>query len=437
MPIFRPRIAIVGGGPSGLTLGLLLHQYGISATIYEARAKPTPEELAQPSGMLDLHEESGLAAIHECGLFDDFQAAVATSNCSEAMRVLNADGQVLHSDEGELSTRPEIARNALTALLLQHLPTDSIKWSHKIVSASSSRNTSTGATEITLTFDLSTDNTNSSTAIHDLVIGADGAWSRIRPLLSPVCPSYAGAQYLTATIRHISTKHPQLLPLVGSGSMCALGGRNGIMTQRGPQDSLRLYAAISTPDETWSDSCKLAGKTAAQVCSTLLADTKLFASWAPILRDLLSTACNEETADHPGMPADVRPYYMLPVGHRWDHRTGATLVGDAAHLMTPWAGEGVNLAMWDALELAQVLAAATPTRESEAVADAAGWQAGLEAGMVAFEQSMLARAQEKAQETEQNRQMFLGDDGASAMAGFFKTVYEDVAAAGGSPPREE
>src|ERR1700710_933858 len=108
MPIFEPRIAIVGGGPSGLALGRLLHQRGIRATIYELRAKATKQELAKPSGMLDLHEESGLAAMRECGLWEGFQAAVG--DCSEAMRVLNRDGVVLHTDEGELASRPEIPR---------------------------------------------------------------------------------------------------------------------------------------------------------------------------------------------------------------------------------------------------------------------------------------------------------------------------------------
>jgi 2-polyprenyl-6-methoxyphenol hydroxylase-like FAD-dependent oxidoreductase len=81
---FRPRIAIVGSGPSGLALGLPLQQRGICPTIYELRSKPTPEELAKPSGMLDLHEESGL---REYGLWDSFQAAVG--DCSKACRVLN------------------------------------------------------------------------------------------------------------------------------------------------------------------------------------------------------------------------------------------------------------------------------------------------------------------------------------------------------------
>lgn len=67
-----PRIAIIGAGPAGLTLGALLHKHAIPFTIFELRQKPTAGELSKPSGMLDLHEGSGLAAIRECGLYDEF-----------------------------------------------------------------------------------------------------------------------------------------------------------------------------------------------------------------------------------------------------------------------------------------------------------------------------------------------------------------------------
>ncbi|KAK1762542.1 salicylate hydroxylase [Phialemonium atrogriseum] len=410
MPIFRPRIAIAGGGPSGLALGLLLHRRGIDATIYELRSKPTPGELAKPSGMLDLHEESGLRAIRECGLWDGFQAAVG--DCSEATRVLNPDGVVLHADEGELSYRPEIPRNALTDLLVRNLSVDTIKWNHKIAGAERSRNAATGATEITL--DLGPD---SGAATYDFVVGADGAWSRIRNLLSDVKPFYSGAQYVTATLRHASTRHPRLVELNGTGTLCALGGGNGLMTHRGPQDSIRVYAAVSTPDEHWATTAGLAGKTAADIKTALLGDGGPFRGWAPPLRDLLATACDEDARDNPGRAADVTPLYMLPVGHGWEHRAGATLVGDAAHLMTPWAGEGVNLALWDSLDLARVLAAVP------GVADAAAWQAALEPRVREFEETMLARAAEKAEETARNKDLFLSENGAQEMADMFKRFY--------------
>ena len=419
MSDFRARIAIIGAGPAGLALAQLLHQRGIHTNVYELRAKPTPEELAKPSGMLDLHEKSGLKAMHECGLWDGFQAAIG--ECSESMRVLDRDGTVMHTDEGELSGRPEVARNALTQLLIQNVPLDSIKWNHKIRSVQSNLNATTGATEITL------DLGENSTVICDFVVGADGAWSRIRKLLSDTQPFYTGVQYVTATMRHVSTRYSHLAELSGSGSLCALGGGNAIMTQRGPQDSIRLYAAVSTTDEHWPSSTGLEGKTAAEVKERLLGEDKLFGRWAPALQELLATACDEESKDNPGCVADIKPYYMLPVGYRWEHQMGMTLVGDAAHLMTPWAGEGVNLALWDSLDLAHVLGGVPEST------DAADWQAKLEPRIREFEEGMQARAQEKAEETDKNREMFLSENGAQKMKEFFK-VYEDLAAAVGPLP---
>ena len=418
---FQPRIAIVGGGPSGLALSLLLQQRGIWPTIYELRCKPTPEELAKPSGMLDLHEESGLRVMRECGMWDGFQAAVG--DCSEACRVLNPQGTVLHTDEGELAYRPEIARNALTNLLLKNVSSDFVKWNHKIEAVRHIHNATTGVTEIAL------DLGDKGTAIHDFVVGADGAWSRVRKLLTDVKPFYSGAQMVTVTLRNASTKYPHLVELNGSGTLYALGGGNGIMTHRGPQDSIRVYAVLKTPQENWTNAAGLEGRTAADVKMALLGDDKLFGKWAPPLQDLLATACDEDTKDNPNRPADILPLYMLPIGCRWGSSTGATLVGDAAHLMTPWGGEGVNMALWDSLDLARAIG------EVPEVESAAAWQKALGPRVHEYEEAMLARAQEKAEETVKNMNMFLSENGGQAMADMFK-MFEEMATAGELPKRE-
>ncbi|KAH6887667.1 salicylate hydroxylase [Thelonectria olida] len=408
----QPRIAIIGGGPAGLTTGLLLHKQGIPFTIFELRQKPTEEELAKPSGMLDLHDESGIAAIKECGLLDQFFKL--TGECSEAQKVADKNGNIIYRDEGELSERPEISRHALSKLLIAHIPADHIKWGHKLLSASSS--TTSGRTEIELNFGANGKQT------FDLAIGADGAWSKIRNLLTGVKPNYAGTQNLTLTVREITKKHPHLAELVGLGSFSALGNRHGVMSQRGPQDSARIYIFLTTEDEHFPTTAGLEGQTAVVAGERIMSDSALIGTWGPTIKDLVTVACKEETLDNPSAAVDLRPLYNLPAGTAWEHKTGATIIGDAAHLMCPWAGEGVNLAMWDSLLLAHAITKAYETGGK----DAASFQRTLDPLVAAFEVDMVARAKEKAEETIGNGQMMFGEDGANAFKNFFLTAYETI-----------
>ncbi|KAF2204692.1 FAD/NAD(P)-binding domain-containing protein [Delitschia confertaspora ATCC 74209] len=412
MSSFRPRIAIVGGGPAGLATCLLLHKHGITSTIFELRPKPTKEDLAKPSGMLDLHEESGIAALKECGLFGEFLGL--TGECSEAQKVSDKNGNILWSDEGELRKRPEISRHALIKLLLFHLPGDQIKWNHKLRTATSS-NTS-NYTEIELDFG------PDGKFPFDLVIGADGAWSRVRELLTDVKPHYSGTQSITLTIRGITKKYPHLADMVGSGSFSALGDRHGVMSQRSGQDSVRIYIFLTTRNEDFPTSSGLVNQTAVAVKDHVLGDTALLGTWGPAIKELVSVACDEETSDKSVTATDIRPLYMLPVGHTWNHKKGITLIGDAAHLMCPWAGEGVNLAMWDSLLLAR--AVVTAQESSSKDADVASFLDALDPLMKDFEVGMEARTREYAKETVRNGKMLFGEDGAKEFAQFFRAVYE-------------
>jgi 2-polyprenyl-6-methoxyphenol hydroxylase-like FAD-dependent oxidoreductase len=190
----KPRIAIVGGGPAGLTAGVLLHKHGIPFSIFELRQNPTIEELAQPVGMLDLHQESGIAAIRKCDLFDDFISL--TGDCAEVVKISDKEGNILFTEEEEGVHRPEISRHSLNQLLISKLPAETIKWGHRLLSATSS--TRSGHTEIELDFGAH------DKQAFDLVIGADGAWSRVRNLLTDVKPHYCGRQIMTLTIKNFT-----------------------------------------------------------------------------------------------------------------------------------------------------------------------------------------------------------------------------------------
>jgi 2-polyprenyl-6-methoxyphenol hydroxylase-like FAD-dependent oxidoreductase len=404
MSTSQPRIAIVGGGPGGLTAGVLLHKLGVHFTIFELRDKPTDDDLAKPSGMLDLHEKSGLAAINECGLKDQFLQL--TGECSEAKKITDKHGNIVYSDQGEKRKRPEISRHALSKLLISHIPNDQFKWGHKLYSATQSENS-----------DIELDFGPDGKHAFDLVIGADGAWSKVRKLLTTVMPHYTGTTVITLTIRGFTKKYPDLAELVGSGGFSSLGNRHGVMSQRGPQDSARIYLFLTIDDENSATTSELAKQTPAAAKSRLLNDDALLGTFGSAIKQLVSVACDEDTADNPGAMLDIRPLYVLPSDITWEHSTGVTAIGDAAHLMFP-VGEGVNVAMWDAMQLVHAIIEGLRTAGEKGVS----FQSEFDPLMEEFERAMQANSKEKAERSWAISRMMFHVDGAKVFSEFFSTA---------------
>ena len=349
------RVGIVGGGPGGLTLARVLHTRGIPAAVFDRDAG---EGDRPQGGSLDLHADGGQLALRVAGLEAGFRAIARYGD--QGMRAVAPDGTIVFdepADGGVGRDRPEVDRPALRALLLRSLPDGVVRWGHKLRAA-----TPAAGGGFSLSFE------NGVTRTFDLIVGADGAWSRVRPLVSAVRPAYTGVTMVELGLHDAARRWPELAELVGHGMMFALGDNRGLLFHGSGRGHVHGYAALRVPAD-WAAVNHIGDRPADQDRACLL---EHFGGWSPVLLDLIARCDDDSIAP--------RPIHALPVGHAWPHRPGVTLIGDAAHVMSPFGGDGVNLAMADAAELAV------------AVADAVTAGGDVSAAVADFEAAMFARA---------------------------------------------
>ncbi|MGW4770010.1 FAD-dependent oxidoreductase [Nocardia sp. NPDC004278] len=339
-------VTIIGAGLGGLMLARVLYVHGIAATVYEA--EPSPDARRQ-GGLLDIHPENGQAALEVAGLTEEFRELILPGR--EAYRVLDHVGSVLLDlpDDG-IGQRPEVPRAALRQLLLDSLPAGTVRWGHKVIGV---RPLGEGRHEAGFA--------DGTTVVASLLIGADGAWSRVRPVLSGAVPDYFGVCSVETFLFDGDTHHPASAKAVGGGSMFALAPGRGLLAHREGGGTLHIYAQLRKPRDWFAD---LDTTDAAALTARVVTE---FDGWAPELTALITDS---------DTPPVLRPIFTLPAGHRWDRVPGVTLLGDAAHLRAP-NGEGANLAMQDGAELGRALAAHSDDAE---------------AALAEHERSMYARA---------------------------------------------
>jgi 2-polyprenyl-6-methoxyphenol hydroxylase-like FAD-dependent oxidoreductase len=405
-------VTIVGAGLGGLTLARVLHVNGIAATVYES--DPSPESRKQ-GGQLDIHAHNGQVALEAAGLTAAFHSIIHGG--AQASRVLDRDGKVLleEPDDGS-GGRPEVLRGDLRRILLDSLPDGTVQWGRRVAGVTALGDgrheltfddgsggrpevlrgdlrrilldslpdgtvqwgrrvagvTALGEGRHELTFD------DGSTVTSDILVGADGAWSRVRPLLTSTTPKYVGTAYVETYLYDVDNRHPAVAAAVGSGSMASLSPGRAITAHREAGDIIHTYVQLARPAEffeaiDFTDAAGAAARVAAE-----------YEGWAPELTALIT--------DGESAPV-LRMIHSLPDGHRWERRAGVTLIGDAAHLMPP-AGEGANLAMLDGAELGQAIAA---------------HPGDLAAAITAYESTMFPRSEAEYADAREIQDLCLGD----------------------------
>ena len=410
----KTSIAIVGAGPAGLTLARLLQESNLpntTITIFEKDASARSRVLQ--GGTLDLHAETGLAALREMNLFSEFlqnarydgdEMVLADKN---ATAIIHKPGSKPPEDPSQLderaqfAARPEIDRTILQDILLASIDTakTELNWDKKLQRVDAKAHILHFAD-------------GSTAGPFTLIVGCDGAWSKVRPVLTDVRPHYSGVSGMEMRINDCHDRFPDISKMVGSGMYACFGDNRMISAQRLSGNQVR-FSSWGPREESWpQDVIDRAGGDIEKVKEAVLAE---LVGWDPTIRKWIE-------------PIDMAipwPLYELPVGHTWEHKKGYTLISDAAHLMTPFSGEGVNIGMKDALELSKHIIKALKEDGNEAALDDA---------IAQYEVEAFPRAKRANTETMTNKTTMFRDDSPVGMVVTMVQGLKDETRRGEGPP---
>ncbi|KAL7944067.1 FAD/NAD(P)-binding domain-containing protein [Trichoderma barbatum] len=304
-----PAIAIIGGGPSGLAFARLLEVNKIDYVVYERDASSTVEG---QGGSLDIHGKTGQIVLKEAGLFDEFKKYARWDATKTLVQDKNG---TTHLVFGEEQDAPEIDRASLRKILLESIPPSKIQWNHAVGSV---------------------EKLDSGETVINFKNGSS---------LTSAKPQYSGKHYLEAKISNSNPFHPTIAEKVGSGNLIAMGEAKQVSAQAQGDGSYRIYLGLTVAEDFATNGpveiSKADGETAR---SHFITNADFFGTWGSPLKDII---VNSEGAFRPW------PLYHLPSDAlSWISVPGITVIGDAAHVSTPFVGEGVNCSMYDSLVLA-------------------------------------------------------------------------------------
>ena len=376
-----PLVAIIGGGIGGVALAVACMHRGIPFTLYERDS--SFDARSQGYG-LTLQQAS--KAIEALGILSLEQGLISTRHV-----VHTTEGKVIgewgirkwlqsEAIKSPKRTNIHIARQSLRLALLEQLGGhDAVQWGHKLVDFNK-RDEDCNNDTIDLSFQV---DGKIKTAKADIIVGADGIRSTVRELL--ISEEISPLRYLGCIV--ILGICP-LADLDGLESSL-LDSATVFQTANGHE---RIYMMPYASDSVmWQLSFPMPEKEAKALSSlgrqALKDEAYRRCQWHDPIPQILAATHEAQVSGYPVYDRALLEPELLKSGHQ------VTLIGDAAHPMSPFKGQGANQALLDALALARKISIACRPKSHWRVAGVR------ESVLTDFEAEMLNRSASKVKDS--------------------------------------